>query len=338
MKSHKLLPLCLASLLAALISSKVLAQLSFLPNSLYQCSYSEGRTILVKGICTIYPNHNGYSYTIQWPDGVGTGIDPVDQQTVVIDRLKESRLTKDEKSYYFRWENKVIVIDQIPTNSSATKIRAVDKNANSSEVYISNGNIYYRSIGNKAPLRLTSTGFDHSPVLSPDHNWIAFIRRITKIPTPTAEDCFRGECESAGSGLYIVKIDGTEAYKLVANRLTAEPKDLITGISNPLFSLDGQKIYFETRAWMTSKAIHVVDRKTLVHKFVCPGSLLKVVPRGKYAGYLIIAQHRYYPQGGSYDWVYLFTPSGKEVFPIGDSFREKDSVILERFWKRYVDS
>jgi hypothetical protein len=89
---------------------KTQAQLNFAPISQHKCTYKENGKILVQGICQIYRNHNGYFYSIQWPDGLGTGIDRVTKQTAIIDKQKEARISLDKNFYYFKWENKLIII------------------------------------------------------------------------------------------------------------------------------------------------------------------------------------------------------------------------------------
>jgi hypothetical protein len=114
MKIPRLMLIFLANMLVSLSASSVLAQLNFAPSSQYRCTYKENGRVLVQDTCTIYRNHNGYFYSIQWPDGIGTGIDRVSRQTVIIDKLKEARLSWDENVYYFKWENKVVIIDRFP--------------------------------------------------------------------------------------------------------------------------------------------------------------------------------------------------------------------------------
>jgi len=41
------------------------------------------------------------------------------------------------------------------------------------------------------------------------------------------------------------------------------------------------------------------------------------VPKGKYAGDLIVSKHRYRLAGGSYDWFWLVSPKGMELGPVG---------------------
>ena len=65
--------------------------------------------------------------------------------------------------------------------------------------------------------------------------------------------------------------------------------------------------------------MHVVDVATGREHYVIPGNSLEVVPRGAYAGYLMVEQHRYFMGAGSYDWTWLFSPSGREIGPIGET-------------------
>lgn len=114
MKISRLMLVILANMLTSLSSSSVIAQLNFAPSSQHRCTYKENGKVIVKGTCTIYRNHNGYFYSIQWPDCIGTGIDRVNRQTVIIDKLKKARLSWNETVYYFKWENKVAIIDRFP--------------------------------------------------------------------------------------------------------------------------------------------------------------------------------------------------------------------------------
>jgi hypothetical protein len=114
MKAKRLRLIFVAKILVFLSSSKILAQLNFSPSSQHKCTYKENEKILVQNTCRIYRNHNGYFYSIQWPDGIGTGIDRVDKQTVTIDKSKKARLSWNKDVYYFKWENKSMIIDRFP--------------------------------------------------------------------------------------------------------------------------------------------------------------------------------------------------------------------------------
>ena len=78
-------------------------------------------------------------------------------------------------------------------------------------------------------------------------------------------------------------------------------------------------------AWATSGSVHAYDFEKKTQRYVMPGNDPQVVPAGEYKGHLLVAQHRYFLGGGSFDWYWLFTQDGKEVGPVGettDNFHE----------------
>ena len=178
-------------------------------------------------------------------------------------------------------------------------------------VSIDRGNVVLTRPGAR-PTQLTCGGRDREPVLSPDRRRVAFIRGR----------------EYAGEP-WIVDVAGGAPRRLVAARASDEPRENLTDFGSPQFSPDGRTVYFTTDAWVTSGAIHAVNLATGRVRFVCPGNSLQVVPRGRYAGHLMVGQHRYYIGGGSYDWVWLVTPEGRDVGPIGES--------TEQFEETYVN-
>lgn len=122
--------------------------------------------------------------------------------------------------------------------------------------------------------------------------------------------------ENAGSpNERIVECTNVCAQKRVVLRGKAgqKPEDNLFGFTNLRLSPDASTLYFETEAWATSNAIHVVNIKTGMTRYVASGSIACVVGSGQYQGDVIAAQHRYFVQGGSYNPLYLFTPQGKEV-------------------------
>jgi hypothetical protein len=101
-------------------------------------------------------------------------------------------------------------------------------------------------------------------------------------------------------------------------------------MSSPQFSSDGRKLFFETSAWATSDAIHMVDLETRKEQFVTDGNALQVVPSGEYKDHLLVTKHKYFIGGGSYDWVWLVTPDGKEVGPVGENAKNFKETYLEK--------
>ncbi|KZL92373.1 cell wall-binding repeat-containing protein [Clostridium magnum] len=127
-----------------------------------------------------------------------------------------------------------------------------------------------------------------------------------------------GVGEVPSNELWLTYSDGTEEL-LVSSHDAEETQDIVAGISNPQFSIDKKKIYFMSEAWATSASVHVVDIETKSEHFVCDGNYFKVIQNGPYAGNLIVNQHRYYEEGGSYNDYYIVSPEGEQISDLGDS-------------------
>ena len=100
---------------------------------------------------------------------------------------------------------------------------------------------------------------------------------------------------------------------LLVNRPSDEPEKNLTGFRNLTLSPDNKTLYFSTDAWATSGAVHALNIATKKVSFVAPGNLVCVVLAGQFQGDLVIGQHRYFVQGGSYNGIWLYNPSGKEL-------------------------
>lgn len=110
--------------------------------------------------------------------------------------------------------------------------------------------------------------------------------------------------------------------QLLTSRYDADPHRNLTNITAPLFSLDGDFLYFSTAdAAPTSGAVHRADLKTGAIRFVVGGTALSVIRTGPYQGYLLVQQHRYYdrPEGGSYNPVAVVRPDGHEALIVPGS-------------------
>jgi hypothetical protein len=114
--------------------------------------------------------------------------------------------------------------------------------------------------------------------------------------------------------LWIANADGTEARRLVSGRAADSVECTLAALSSPQFSPDGRRVYFLSRAWVTSDAVHAVDVASGREWFVAPGNSLAIIPRGPLAGCLLVSQHRYRSdQGGAYDWTWLLATNGQEL-------------------------
>ena len=80
-------------------------------------------------------------------------------------------------------------------------------------------------------------------------------------------------------------------------------------------------VYFLSAAWAVSNAVHLLDLASNKQRFITDGNSLELVPVGKYRGYLIVSQHRYHKNGGSYDDFWLVSPKGKTIASLGENRR-----------------
>lgn len=174
------------------------------------------------------------------------------------------------------------------------------------------GNIYY--IDNSGhSIQITRTGNDSSPVLSPNKNAIAFVRVGNKIIPDSCDIDAK-----YGNEVWLYDFSTKKEKRLVQNNFQCDnPKKQITDPRELLFSPDSKVVYFITTAWTTSGAIHAVDANGKHLRFLTDGNVLDIVQSGPYKGDLIVNQHRYRFKDdtplGSYDWDWLFTPTGKQI-------------------------
>ncbi len=90
------------------------------------------------------------------------------------------------------------------------------------------------------------------------------------------------------------------------------PSQNFTGMSTLSASPDDSMLYFEAAAWATSGDVHFLNLKTGKVGEVSPGELQCVIQKGYYKGDLVIQQHRYYAQGGSYNPLLIYSPNGRQ--------------------------
>jgi hypothetical protein len=133
--------------------------------------------------------------------------------------------------------------------------------------------------------------------------------------------------------LWIASSDGSNARRLVTGARSDSVPLILADLSSPSFSPDGKRVYFLSSAWVTSKAVHAVDVASGREWYIAPGNTLEVIPRGEFAGCLLVAQHRYSAEsGGSYDWVWVLTPNGRQLMKASDDSEDAERQLAE--WKR----
>lgn len=189
---------------------------------------------------------------------------------------------------------------------------ALTSAASAATVDAVNGNVV---VNGKA---ITSGGHDLDPVLSPDGKRVVFQRLTGGTPI---EDCAADATTTKALELWTVNADGSGAKKLLGIKPDANVHKTICAFDRPQFSSNGQLLYFETPAWATSGAVHVYDFKTGKDRFFVAGNGVRVLTTcsdPQYRDHLVVSQHRYFVFGGSYDWLWLFSPAGEEVGPVGE--------------------
>jgi len=209
------------------------------------------------------------------------------------------------------------------------------------QVFEQEGSIYFIDKDGRET-QLTSFGVDRAPILSPDRKAVAFIRKSDEEAylAVGAEEDYTPEGLLADQ-VWIVNIDDKQERMLVKNRrpdpdnskgdgVTEELKKTIAHIDGESlqFSPDGKRIYFITSAWVTSGAVHCVNTNGTDEHFVIASNSLMVIDKGRYKGHLIVRQHNYFLGAGSYDWLWMFTPEGKKVGPIGVELTDNQKKTL----------
>ena len=173
----------------------------------------------------------------------------------------------------------------------------------------------------------TTATVEGSRVYSHDSALVAFV-----VHTPT-DSIGTGQGPAEATELWISRRDGSHARRLVRGRAAKSIESVIASISDLAFSPDDRQLYFLSAAWATSDAVHVVDLASGRERFVAAALSLEVLQAGEYRGCLLVGQHRYWMAGGSYNWLWLLTASGKEIGPVIDP----ESEGAEEWLKRWRD-
>jgi hypothetical protein len=184
-------------------------------------------------------------------------------------------------------------------------------------VYSDAGNIYIEHDGAKT--KLTQSEMDVDPVLSLNADTVVYMRQgrgRTVHDYDTSQIC---TTEPRPDELRQIGVDGS-GDKLLLKGRKGNPERQLCDFRSKQFSADGRRLYFLTPGWTTSGALHVLDMPSGDERFLQPANdvlVLSFCPN-KYKGDLVVLQHRYFLLGGSYDWYWLYDPTGKkELGPLG---------------------
>jgi len=181
-------------------------------------------------------------------------------------------------------------------------------------VEVHDGNVYLNDGG--AATRLTESGKDRSPALSPDGSKVVFVRdEDHKDLGPHAGDAVGPEF--GRSQLWICGIRPPSAPALLLDSPIEVKGRMFFGFYTPQFSGDNESIYFEIAFSATSPAIVRLSLHNRRIYYIADALRFSVILVNKYSSDLVAQLHRPKMGGGYYDWFYLLTPEGLEVGVIG---------------------
>lgn len=187
----------------------------------------------------------------------------------------------------------------------------------SPRVYSDAGNIYLDRSGVKT--KLTASEMDVEPVLAPNGNYVVYTRQGRGRMLHGYDATQQCSTEPRPDELRQINVDGS-GDKLLLKGRKGDPKRQLCDFRQKQFSSDGRRLYFLTPGWATSGALHVLDMRSGDERFVLPANDLLVLSfcPNKYKDDLVVLAHRYFAISGSYDWYWLYDPTGKDLIgPLG---------------------
>ena len=184
------------------------------------------------------------------------------------------------------------------------------------------GNIDYT--GADGVTRTITRGGGYSdPVLSPDGHTAAFIH-TDKEPDDMG---FDGQ-----ASLWIVDAAiGSNGRRTGPGGKVLQPAQNLIVVHHPTFSLDGGFVYVSAQAGVTSDEVYQIDARTGTERLVIDGSVLAVIRTGRWRGYLLVGRHMYWPEGGSYNPVYVVRPDNKQRFMVPGSDKDDGEQSVDRW-------
>jgi hypothetical protein len=198
--------------------------------------------------------------------------------------------------------------------------------AQATRVYSDAGNIVIERNGSST--KLTTSEMDLDPVLSPNGASVVYTRQGRGRSPRTYE--FNQVCptEPRPDQLRRINVDGSSDQVLLMGR-KGEPARQLCDFRSTQFSSDGRRLYFLTPAWAASGALHVYDMRAGEEHFLMPakGILVLSFCPNRYKDRLVVLSRRYFMLGGSYDWYWLYDPTGKkELGPLGQFNNPEDMI------------
>jgi hypothetical protein len=147
-------------------------------------------------------------------------------------------------------------------------------------------------------------------ITSPDGKWIVYVKPVTGEPIGTGLDDF------PPSELWQVDSNGRHPTLLVRchESFDHEMSTVVAQFNELRFSPDGRLVYFETPAWATSGALHVVDTTTGREHFICSGGI------DSFRGNNLVTEESVYRGHGHQLQKFLRSPEGKMLGTLSQPF------------------
>ncbi len=192
---------------------------------------------------------------------------------------------------------------------------------------------------------------------SPDGKWIAFVKSTKKV---VPDKCLTTDSDSDSddnggvidpvtgqtmepdddknddyaSQIWIYDVKSKKERLLVKDNFACQnPEKQMLDPQQLHFSPDSKKLYFIATGWVTSGALHVVNVDGKNEHYLIPANEFSIIPKGQYKGDIIAWEHRYFEAGGSYNWYWLYLPSGKQIGPLGSEVTKDQKEFLESDFK-----
>jgi hypothetical protein len=166
--------------------------------------------------------------------------------------------------------------------------------------------------------QLTSTGLDSQPSLSFGGRWVVFVHRTPdlKIRVPIGE--VDDGCCTLENEIWIADITGLRP----PHRILRAPANgvmghrVMAGFSMPVFSADGNRIFFRTIAAADSLGFHSLNLSSGFIRFLFHGVDYSMIRTGRYRGYMtasVFVPNSAQTHIASY---WLVNPEGRLLNPI----------------------
>jgi dipeptidyl aminopeptidase/acylaminoacyl peptidase len=183
------------------------------------------------------------------------------------------------------------------------------------QVSVENGNIFVTGEGGQTR-QITSSGLDSEPALSADGSLLAFVREI-KVPKPV----LYGAPEERSAIWLASCADGWRPHLILKGPVSSQASRQASALANfraPQFSPDKARIYFLSPEYsVTANGLFYVNRSNGAVHFFAPALRYWVVPKGDYAGDLVLDQNPLTYVAGRIEIYYLFGPNGKQLGIVG---------------------